>query len=696
MKVCSILLLAVAVCVYGQAIANNSPDSGYIFNREPLIVKPYTELPLGTIAPEGWLRDELERMAKGMTGNLDRWYPEVCGPRNAWLGGDGDTWERGPYWIDGLYPLARQLNDKQLIAKAMEWVEWTLNNQREDGYIGPRELRNEDRNRPAPQGAQIYEEDDWWPRMVMLKILQQHYLATNDQRVIEVMTRYFKYQLANLPSAPLEAGSDGKGGSWWARHRGGDNLMSVLWLYNVTGESWLLELAELINKQTLPWTDLFLDGHALATQVDKPFNPISNPDFHCVNLAMGFKTPVIRYQQDKDKRHIEAAHRAFRDVTAWQGQPHGLYGGDEVMHGPGLDRGSELCTAVEAMYSLEKMVEITGDIAFADRLERIAFNALPTQVMDDHTMRQYFQQANQVEISRGDRSFRDDGGLRLVYGLLHGYPCCTCNYHQGWPKFVQHMWLATVDGGLAAMLYGPSTVTAMVANGSEVTIKEQTNYPFEETIVFTIASATSVTFPLHLRVPGWCREAQVSINGNIQQTTSAGKVIVLDRTWNNGDVVELSLPMHLYRSTWYENSVAIERGPLVYALRLEEKWSEVVYPAPDEAGPESVHRGYREVHTDSPWNYALLRSSLNDLEANVKVIKSDKLAANPWNLANAPIELQMQAVKLPDWTIYRRSAGPVPRSPAVDPQDAQIETIRLIPYGCTTLRISGFPWVEHR
>ena len=63
-----------------------------------------------------------------MTGHLDPWYPKFCGPRNAWLGGDGDTWERGPYWIDGLYPLARLLGDEQLEAKAMLWIEWTLSN----------------------------------------------------------------------------------------------------------------------------------------------------------------------------------------------------------------------------------------------------------------------------------------------------------------------------------------------------------------------------------------------------------------------------------------------------------------------------------------------------------------------------------------------------------------------------------------
>ena len=201
-----------------------------VFNRAPLAEKPYAELPLGAIRPEGWLLDELQRMADGMTGHLDEWYPEVCGPRNAWLGGDGDTWERGPYWIDGLYPLAKLLGDKELEAKAMQWIEWTLANQRPNGQIGPYGLKNEDRTRPAPHGAQIHKPDDWWPRMVMLKILQQHYQATGDKRVVECLTRYFRYQLEELPTRPLHDPANPKSGSWWAAQRGGDNLMVVLWL----------------------------------------------------------------------------------------------------------------------------------------------------------------------------------------------------------------------------------------------------------------------------------------------------------------------------------------------------------------------------------------------------------------------------------------------------------------------------------
>lgn len=664
----------------------------YLFNRAPLTAKPYSELPLGTISPEGWLRDELERMAMGMSGNLDVWYPEVCGPRNAWLGGDGDTWERGPYWIDGLYPLARLLDDKTLIKKAMPWIEWALTHPRQDGYIGPALIEQEHRQVPPPQGAQIERPDDWWPRMVMLKILQQHYLATGDERVIDVMSRYFRYQLKTLPDAPLKAPPGGKGGSWWAEQRGGDNLMSVLWLYNITGESWLLKLADILYRQTIPWTQLFLERKTLAYRCDQPDNPYGVQPLHCVNLAMATKTPIIRFQQDHDNRHLEAVRTTFKDMDAIHGQPHGLYGADELLHGSGLDRGSELCTAVEMMFSLEKIMEITAQTEFADRLERIAFNVLPTQISDDHFSRQYFQQANQVEVTRGDRGFHNDGGERIVFGLLQGYPCCTCNYHQGWPKYAQHLWMASADRGLAALVYAPSRVTAKVADGVEVTIIEETAYPFEETIRFTVKTPFEVKFPLHLRIPGWCKKAKIDINGQTDSEPQGGRIVIIDRVWRTDDQVHLEVPMNIRRSFWNNRSAAIERGPLVFALRIEEAWSETIQPRPADVPRDAMHRGYRECRPASAWNYALLERTLNDLDTEVEVIIRKKVAANPWNVDNAPVELRLPGVRLHDWTLYRRSAGPVPRSPAELPKNAAIETIRLVPYGCTTLRISGFPW----
>ena len=214
-------LTIIALFCISSTVAVLAGQPEPIFNRVPLAHKPYAELPLGTIKAQGWLQDELQRMAGGISGHLDEWYPEVCGDRNAWLGGDGDTWERGPYWIDGLYPLAKLLGDQKLEAKAMKWIEWTLNHQRADGYIGPVELKKADRTRPPPQGAQILQPDDWWPRMVMLKILQQHYLATGDARVIEVLKKYFHYQLKTLPDAPLHDPMNPRSGSYWAAQRGG-------------------------------------------------------------------------------------------------------------------------------------------------------------------------------------------------------------------------------------------------------------------------------------------------------------------------------------------------------------------------------------------------------------------------------------------------------------------------------------------
>lgn len=690
-------LCAGAAMLAVSAAAVFAEPAGPTFSRAPLKAKPYAELPLGSVKAEGWLSEELQRMASGMAGHLDEWYPEVCGERNAWLGGDGDTWERGPYWIDGLYPLARLLDDKALQAKAQKWIDWTLTHQHDDGYIGPVELKKKDRTRPAPEGAQVEKPEDWWPRMVMLKILQQHYMATGDARVVSVLHKYFRYQLKMLPEAPLFDPKNKRSGSWWAAQRGGDNLMVVLWFYNVTGEKYLLELADLIYKQTIPVTEWFESGEVVKLRGDQFLTGDRRSelkDFHCVNLAQAMKTPLIRFQQDGDARHLAATRKGFDDIRAYHGLPHGMYGGDEHMHGRALDRGSELCSAVEMMFSLEKMMEISGEAEFGDRLEQIAFNILPTQCTDDQYARQYFSQANQVQVTFGERDFFNDGGDRQVYGLLCGYPCCTCNLHQGWPKFAQHLWMASADGGLAALAYAPSRVTTKVGD-AEVTVCEETVYPFEETVRFKIQTSGASEFPLHLRIPGWCQNAKVRVNGEAQAAPASGGTAVIKRTWKNGDVVELSLPMTLRKSNWEDRSVAIERGPLLYALRVEENWTEVKAQSPEGVPANAMHRGYRECRPVSAWNYALLESKLKKLEAEFEVVQHpEALKGYLWNLAGAPVEIRAQGIRMPQWGMYANSAGRVPLSPAQMPAESKLETIRLIPYGCTTLRIAAFPWIR--
>lgn len=639
----------------------------YLQNRAPLNNKPYLDLPLGDIQPAGWLREALERMKNGMAGKLDELYPAVLGPRNGWLGGDGDVWERGPYWLDGLAPLAYILNDKTLQQKLQKWVEWSIANQSEDGYFGPVPPQKE----PAPEpGLQRDRARDWWPKMVMLKVLQQYYIATHDKRVIDLMLKYFRYQLKTLPEIPL-----GKY-SWWGAQRAGDNLLVVYWLYNITGEKFLLDLGEIIHKQSFDWTNSFLN----TDSVKKTFS------YHCVNLAQGIKEPVIYSQANDDIKYRNAVKKAFADIKTYHQQAQGMYGADELTRGNDPNLGSELCSAVELMYSLENMMTITGDVEFMDHLEKIAYNALPTQISDDFMTRQYYQQANQVMVTRHRRDFVTNyDGTDQCFGLLTGFPCCTTNMHQGWPKFVQNLWHATNDKGVAALQYAPSTVIVKVADGQQLKIIEETEYPFEDRIKFTVKINKSTAFPFHLRIPTWCATAKVYVNGKLNSEPAGNKIEIINRTWKNNDVIELELPMKVNISRWKNQSAAVERGPLVYALRISEEWKSV--KGSDKYGD------YREVRPTSNWNYGLLDSAIKEPEKYFVFSKNKNTGAWPWSLENAPVSISTKAKIIPEWQLYNESSGPVPYSPIRYLKDQQEEPIVLLPYGCTTLRISQFPIV---
>ncbi len=671
--------LIVALSMSGNCLVAEPADMKET-DKDSLVSQIYLEIPLGSIKPAGWLKHQLEIMRDGSTGHLDEVHKKLRDD-NGWLGGKGDGWEETPYWLDGAVPLAYLLDDAALKSKVLKYINWTLDNQRPSGYFGP--ITKQERE----QGIQVTasncaDGEDWWPKMVMLKVLQQYYSATFDKRVIPFMTKYFNYQLKTLKTCPI--------GKWteWGASRGAENVMMAQWLYTITGQQYLLELASLIESQSFEWSTWLGNRdwvmNAAANQTDKDWMRR-----HAVNLGMALKSPAINYQRTGDRQYLHALKTGWNDLMMLHGLPMGIFSGDEDLHGNDPTQGVELCAIVESMYSLEKIMAITGDIQYMDALERMTYNALPTQTTDDYNMKQYFQIANQVQVSRGvfDFSLPFDRKMNNVFGLRSGYTCCTANMHQGWTKFASHLWYTTRGGGVAALEYSPSELRTTIQK-REVVIREVTNFPFDDHVEFGFALAGPLQFPFSLRIPSWCREATVSVNGQPFQTYRGGQVVTIERTWKDGDKLSLVLPMEVSTSNWGKNSRAVERGPLVYALRLEERW---------EKGTEATEGDYMSIYPVGEWNYGLTEEVIKNPAGSLNVSIKPATGNFPWNVANAPVEITAPVRKIPNW----KAVDGVAHQPVTDRTgiykgevNTVIETVRLIPYGCSKVRIVAFPVVK--
>jgi hypothetical protein len=672
----TLLALTIVIRLAGQKaevvnrISNSSANKFYLTNKAPLQNQYFVKLPVASIKPGGWVKKVLELQRDGLTGNLGEISIWLSKKDNAWLNKEGKGkygWEELPYWLKGYANIGYALNDQKMINEAKFWIDAVLKNQRDNGDFGP----------AVEKGAG---KRDLWTNMPMLWCLQSYYEYSKDPRVINLMTKYFKWQLTIPDDKFLE--------DYWEKSRGGDNLSSVYWLYNQTGEKFLLELATKIDRNTANW---------------RQENNL--PNWHNVNIAQSFREPAQYFQQSNNQADLKATYNNFKLVRELYGQvPGGMFGADENARKGYNDprQAIETCGMVEQITSDNMLLGITGDPLWAENAEDVALNTFSAAFTPDYKALRYLTAPNMaISDSKNHAPGIDNNGPFLMMNPFSSR-CCQHNHAAGWVYYLENSWMATPDNGLAAQLYFENAVSAKVGDGTKVSIVQITRYPFDDQIAFTVHTPKAVTFPLYLRVPAWCKKASVKIHGRTMalQTDQAG-YIKLTSNWKNGDKVLLQLPMELEIRKWEKNknSVSVDYGPLTYSLKIKENYVQkdsketAIGDSRWQEGADPKKWPSYEILPGSEWNYGLLINEENPSKS-FKVIKKKWPANNnPFTNATAPIEIMATGKRIPAWVIDKYGlAAVLPQSPVVS--EEPVTTLTLVPMGGARLRISAFPVVK--
>ena len=625
----------------------------YTPNRAPLMPTAFTKLPTGSVTPKGWIREQLLLQAEGLCGRMPEVSDYLKYEGNGWVDPtSANGWEEVPYWLRGFGDLGYVLGDARITALATKWIHSIMASQSPDGWFGPKNLRTSLDGGP-----------DMWPHMPILNALQSYQEYTGDTHVFTFLTKYFQFQ------DQVPAGQFIKS---WAGVRWGDNIETIHWLYNRTGGTWLLDLARRIHENSADYTN-------------------SIPTWHNVNLSQGFREPAQYWLQSKDQKHLDATYHNYDKVMDMYGQfAGGGFAGDENCRAGFGDprQGFETCGIVELMHSFEMLTRLSGDPLWADRCEYIAFNSLPAAFDPAGKVTHYITSANSIQLDNTPKGsdFQNGFPMQALKPGIHDYRCCPHNYGMGWPYYAQEMWLGTADNGLCASLYGASEVRARVGDGTQVTVTQETDYPFGDTVHFKLDTPKTVSFPLYLRVPGWCNAPTVRVNGKpVAVQAGPQSYLIVEREWRAGDSVSMHLPMSVSVRTWEknQNSVSVDHGPLTYSLAIGERWHRY---AGTERWPEY------EVFPTSAWNYGLEIDKANPGQSFDLVRKGGRLAENPWTHAATPIELRAKARKIPNWQADRDNVVTV-LQPSPTRTDQPVEPVALIPMGAARLRITSFPTV---
>ncbi|GAA1641186.1 beta-L-arabinofuranosidase domain-containing protein [Catellatospora bangladeshensis] len=627
-------------------LVGDTSSGGIYFPYSPGLTRTsFLKLPAGSTRPSGWLAQQLSLDASGIGGNYDQVSHFLVYANTGWTDRTKGGWEELPYWLRGLAAIAAVTGDTTLRNKVATWVNGIVATAQADGFFGPNALRTSLGGGP-----------DFWPFMPLLQALRTYQEYSGDTRIIPLLTKFLQYQ--NTFGASVFNQS-------WGSVRWATNLDTVYWLYARTGQSFLLGLADKIHQYSK--------------------NYVNNlPTMHNVDLAQGFTEPAFIALRG-DTSLTQASYNNYAQIMSNWGQfPGGGFAGDENIRNEYRDprQGFETCGIIEFMQSFESMTRLTGDPSWADGCENLAFNSLPAAVEPTHRSLHYVVSANSVQLdNRAKTQGQYQNGFAMQAFMLgvDQYRCCPHNYGQGWSYFTDNLVQATADRGLAVTMYAPSTTTAKVgAAAATVTLTQDTAYPFGDTVTLRLATAGAVAFPLYVRIPGWCAGPTLTVNGAAQPVVAGPAYVAVNRTWNNGDTVVLTLPMAVRTTTWTanHNALSVSRGPLTYALDIGQNF--LRYNDPANAWPEW------QVMPTSAWNYGLIPGTFSATTTGA--------TGNPFTATGTPVALNAQARAIPNWQADSENVvTPLQNSPVASSEP--IKNVRLIPMGAASLRISSFPTV---
>ncbi len=643
------IILLIVIVIFGLFQASKKlpkTTTNYPYAHEPVVKPCFTPIPFGKIEAKGWMRDWAVLSKDGLVGNSVAF-------QKGWENGMPEPFlnEQTAYWIDGMLRTGYILQDSVLIKRAQNDIDAFLNNRK---YISS------------------------WGMAVYGRAIMAYYQGTGDKSVLNAMTDLYKnadltgfWEITKLFGNLKPIFGEGVTADIPSivehEPRNLVQVEAMLEAFSYGGDSLLLKnTLEALRKYDTRFTNHFL-GRKRETCIDNNGCFLS---MHGVTYNEFAKLWALAYLYNGNPDYLQTSINAYKELDDNHIMPFGVNSSEENLMGVDAVGSTETCDISDFINSNIALYRITGNSSYGDKIERALFNAGGTAWSHDCKTHVYSQSPNKLTLT-------DSSKIKghYEYKTMHDPLCCTANITRMIPNYVLHSWMATPDNGVAAMLYGPNQVSVKVADNVEIKIIEKTNYPFDETINLIIKSPKRVQFPLYLRIPAWCKNPKVCIDGKpLKVVKNKNGFMVVNRSWSTETNVKITFEMQpkcvtdITKSNGAKSSLdqskiltaglpytIVERGPLLYSLKIENQ--------------------------STKYRYAI-----NPLEQDFKVLKT--AMTDKFNWGKTPISIQLNAQPI-EWNECPKLEKNSIRN------SGKTEKITLVPYGSSEgVRVTMFPVVK--